>query len=125
MVKALQKEDSPLTVRWLTTICRKSPRHRKGLLNYTCFEEKLFVILQKVQIGTEKKYWRKSKQQCRFETQNRTWWDPESEKQKMDLEATIKALKDVIMKKKLLANNDQDLSSIAKAAAFCRTLKQK
>ena len=43
----------------------------------------------------------------------------------MDLEATIKALKDVIMKKKLLANNDQDLSSIAKAAAFCRTLKQK
>ena len=48
-----------------------------------------------------------------------------SEKQKMDLEATIKALKDVIMKKKLLANNNQDLSSIAKAAAFCRTLKQK
>ena len=43
----------------------------------------------------------------------------------MDLVATIKALKDVIIKKKLLANDNRDLSSIVKAAAFCRTLKQK
>ena len=47
-------------------------------------------------------------------------------KQKMDLEeATIKALKDAIVKETLLANGNQDLSSTAKAAAFCRSLKKK
>ena len=43
----------------------------------------------------------------------------------MDLEAIIKALKDGIIKETLLADDKQDLSSTAKAAAFCRTLKKK
>ena len=46
------------------------------------------------------------------------------EKQKLDFEATIKALKAGIIKVTLLADNNQDLSSTAKATAFCRTLKQ-
>ena len=43
----------------------------------------------------------------------------------MDLEAIIKALKDGIIKETLHADDNQDLSSTAKAAGFCRTLKQK
>ena len=46
-------------------------------------------------------------------------------KQKMDLESTIKALKDGIIKDTLLADDNQGLSSIAKGAAFRRTLKKK
>ena len=38
-------------------------------------------LLSKVQTGTGKECQRKSKQQCRFETQNKTW-DPEIEKAK-------------------------------------------
>ena len=43
----------------------------------------------------------------------------------MKLQATIKALKDGIIKETMLADNNQDLSQTAKAATFCRTLKQK
>ena len=43
----------------------------------------------------------------------------------MDLKATIKALKDGIIKETLLVYDNQDLSLTAKAAVFCRTLKQK
>ena len=43
----------------------------------------------------------------------------------MDLESTIKALKDGIIKDTLLAGDNQGLSSIAKGAAFRRTLKKK
>ena len=46
-------------------------------------------------------------------------------KQKLDLEATIKVLRDAIIKETLLADDNQDLSYTAKAAAFCRSLKQK
>ena len=46
-------------------------------------------------------------------------------KQRMDLETVIKALKDGLIKETLLAKDNQDLSSTVKAAAFCRTLKQK
>ena len=46
-------------------------------------------------------------------------------KQRMDLEATIKAFKDGIIKETLLVYDNQDLSLTAKAAVFCRTLKQK
>ena len=46
-------------------------------------------------------------------------------KQKMGLEATIKALKDGIIKEALLPDDKQDLCSTAKAAAFCRVSKQK
>ena len=43
----------------------------------------------------------------------------------MDLEATIKALKDGIIKETLLAENNQDLSWTSKDAAFCWMCKQK
>ena len=102
----------------LTTVCGPS-------VKWFLYYHMLSVILPKVQIGTRKKCRRKSKQQCRFGTQNKTWWDPESEKQRMDLEAIIKALKDGIIKETLHADDNQDLSSTAKAAGFCRTLKQK
>ena len=39
-------------------------------------------------------------------------------KQKMDLEATIRALKDGIIKETLLSDNNHDLSSTGKVAAF-------
>ena len=42
----------------------------------------------------------------------------------MDLQATIKSVKDGIIKETLLAEDNQDVSLTAKAAAFCRTLKQ-
>ena len=41
-------------------------------------------------------------------------------KQKMDLEATIRALKDGIIKETLLSDNNHDLSSTGKVAAFYR-----
>ena len=93
--------------------------------NYTCFEEKLSVILPKVQIGTRKKCQRKSKQQSRFETQNKTWWYPESEKTKDGFRSNYQSTLDGLIKETLLANNNQDLSSTVKADAFCRLLKQK
>ena len=46
-------------------------------------------------------------------------------KQKGDLETTIKALKEGIIKETLHADDNQDLSATAKAVAFCCTLKQK
>ena len=49
------------------------------------------------------------------------WWDAEGERTK-DLN---KGIKDGIIKEILLADDNQNLSSTAKAAAFCRTLKQK
>ena len=93
--------------------------------NYTCFEEKLSLILPKVQIGTGKKCRRKSKQQCRSETQNKTWWYPESEKAKDRFRSNYQSTLDGLIKETLLADNNQDLSSTVKADAFCRTLKQK
>ena len=136
MVKASQKEDSSLTMRWLIIICRKNSWHHKGLRmmqfimvvrSYLIF--KLHLLWGKAVCyctkGTNwnwKKCLRKSsKQQCRFETQNKTWWDPESEKTKDGFRGN----KDGIIKETLLADNNQDLSLTVKAAAFCRTLKQK
>ena len=43
----------------------------------------------------------------------------------MDLEATMKAIKDGIIEETLLADDNQDLPLTVKAAAFYRTLKQK
>ena len=97
MVKASQKEDSALTVKWLTIMYRRNTWHCKALCimqfvmlvltffwNYTCYDEKLSVILPKVQSGIWKKKMPKIKQ-----VTMQIW-----NKKKIDLEATIKALKD-------------------------------
>ena len=46
-------------------------------------------------------------------------------KQKLSLEKTISALREGIINETLAADKNHDLSSTAKAAAFCKTLREK
>ena len=82
--------------------------------NYTCYDEKLSVILPKEQSGI----WKKKKPKIKQVTMQ--IWN----KKRIDLEATIKALKDGTSTIRRHWWKYQDWSWTSKHAAFCWIQKQ-
>ena len=118
---------------------RKDLLHRKGL----CLMQFIMVVLsydfqitpalrkscplsyQRCKLGLEKNAEEKANNSADLKRKIKHDDTQKVKKQKDGFRSNYQSTLDGLIKKTLLADNNQDLSSTVKADAFCRTLKQK